>query len=135
MNWKSIDQKEFFTDLSRESRGNIQVSPYSIPEAFRVLVAPDRDDVILEFKYISPDSTFENLRLIDGVLLEVGKETKRIYKFILESGHHSNPKDCMNLLNLAIEALASKSRKSVSRDKVSWRLLDRNRAELANAIK
>lgn len=135
MNWKTIDQKEILTDLARGSRRNVLVSPYSIPEAFRVRVENSKNDVVLEFRYISPDLDFERRMLIDGVQIEVGKESKRIYKFILESEHHKNSEDCMKLLTAAINALAGKKSNNGSKLRVERYLLTRRCGEMLDAVR
>lgn len=134
MNWKSIDQKKLVTELSKEYRGEILVSPYAIPEAFRVRIDPNTRDVILEFKYISPDTSFDQISLIDGVTLAVGKESKRVFKFILDAEYHKNSEECIELLNTALKVLTHKTKKSSSKEKVSRHLLDINRKELINAL-
>ena len=79
MSWTSVDMYELLPQLEINQLGGRMLSPYSIPEAYRL----ENEDHIatLEFRYMSPDSEIIKHALLDGVDVCIGVETGRIFRF------------------------------------------------------
>jgi hypothetical protein len=86
-NWISIDHRDInLTKSSENFKGikvNIYVSPYDIPEALRGYYDTGIDKFIIEFYYISDESVKRN-KQSDHITLEIGKNSNRIYKIIID---------------------------------------------------
>ncbi|MDN6874216.1 hypothetical protein QO209_17375 [Pseudomonas citronellolis] len=84
--WVSVSQHELKEVESRQQRGitlQFMISPADMPTAWKVSHLKN-EEFVVEFKYLSgPESKTLELQS-DGVLLEIGKNSRRIYKIFLD---------------------------------------------------
>lgn len=82
--WSDVPAKEINKPKERNQQGvkiQFMLSPSDIPAAYR---AVDKDGkYIIEFKYLSSPEPTRTTEQGDGVSLEIGKNSRRIYKIIL----------------------------------------------------
>jgi hypothetical protein len=84
--WISVSQHELNEVESKEQRGiklQFMLSPADLPTAWRGYHLADTT-VVVEFKYLSSHESKLIERQGEGVSLEVGKNSKRIYRIILD---------------------------------------------------
>lgn len=95
--WISVSQQDLKEVESSKQRGitlQFMISPADMPTAFRVIQLKDSEFVV-EFKYLagSEAKTLESRE--DGVLLEIGRNSKRIYKIYLDVSKFSPSKELL----------------------------------------
>jgi hypothetical protein len=84
--WISVSQHELNEVESKEQRGiklQFMLSPADLPTAWRGYHLADTT-VVVEFKYLSSNESKLIEHQGEGVSLEVGKNSKRIYRIILD---------------------------------------------------
>ncbi|WP_339466777.1 hypothetical protein [Pseudomonas sp. EA_65y_Pfl2_P74] len=84
--WISVSQHELNVIESKEQRGiklQFMFSPADLPTAWRGYHI-DSTTLVVEFKYLSGSETKVIQNQDDGVSIEVGKNSKRIYRIILD---------------------------------------------------
>ncbi|MEX5559711.1 hypothetical protein Q1J45_19280 [Pseudomonas rhodesiae] len=84
--WISVSQHELNEVESKEQRGiklQFMLSPADLPTAWRGYHL-DSATVAVEFKYLSSNEAKVIQHQGDGVSIEVGKNSKRIYRIILD---------------------------------------------------
>ncbi|MDU9032399.1 hypothetical protein NHG95_04480 [Pseudomonas corrugata] len=84
--WISVSQHELNEVESKEQRGiklQFMLSPADLPTAWRGYHLNDTT-VAVEFKYLSSNESKTIEQQGDGVSIEVGKNSKRIYRIILD---------------------------------------------------
>lgn len=91
--WVSVSQSDLNEVESKEQRGiklEFMFSPADLPTAWRVV--PEKGlTYVVEFKYLS-DSEPKRLELQErGIVFEVGKNSKRIYKIRLDFSELKSP--------------------------------------------
>ncbi|MDR9750996.1 hypothetical protein RG836_06025 [Pseudomonas sp. SZMC_28357] len=84
--WISVSQHDLNEVESREQRGlkvQFMVAPSDLPSAWRV-VHEKADSVEVEFKYLGGNEPKQLEHCSNNITLEVGKNSKRIYKITLD---------------------------------------------------
>ena len=103
--WISVFQHELNTVESHE-RGGIKLqfmlSPADLPTAWRAYPV-EQNTFAVEFKYLSGNEAKYFESLDDGVTLEVGKNSKRVYRIVLDLLRIPSPGEIM--INRAAGAL------------------------------
>lgn len=84
--WILVSQQELNEVESKEQRGiklQFMLSPADLPTAWRGYHS-NSTTVVVEFKYLSSSEAKATHDQGDGVSIEVGKNSKRIYRIILD---------------------------------------------------
>jgi len=79
--WLQLDPAEFETDGEQMIKGvvfHISISPYDIPQAVRGRYDEQARHFVIEFKYLSMESTCHS-RVDEHVVLKLGEKSGRIY--------------------------------------------------------
>jgi hypothetical protein len=80
MNWKIFDSRDLFlNDVKSFERHSKTISPYNIPQAYRVFLDNNRNTLYLEFRYIAPDAEIIVKDIVSGVKIGCGVDSKRIF--------------------------------------------------------
>jgi hypothetical protein len=99
MNWERIKSTVLhrLSDVGRTDKTSIaSISPYDIPEAFRVSPDPVNHSIlVIEFKYTT-EEPLEPGRRVEGITLRVGKNSGRLYKIEIDA-KSLNPGDMVRL--------------------------------------
>ena len=84
--WVTVSQHDLNEVESKEQRGiklEFMFSPSDLPVAWRI--GPAKGDThVVEFKYLTDSEPKKVEHKADGVSLELGKNSKRIYKIFLD---------------------------------------------------
>lgn len=89
--WSSVSAKALNKPVTKDRNGvkiHFMLSPSDVPAAWRTLriSSPgEADRFVIEFKYLSSQESTKIEDQGDGVSLERGKRSKKIYKIILDS--------------------------------------------------
>jgi len=81
--WKPfmLPQSDFYREVSIQGRKvRVSVSPYDIPEAYRIWVQKETLLLFIELKYIEQDSEMVVEHLPNDIACYVGKISHRLYK-------------------------------------------------------
>lgn len=107
MNWKIFNSRDlFFTNGEPIPKAMESISPYIIPQAYRVFLDNLNMVLVLEFRYIAPDSEIFVKEIISGVKLGFGRDSKRIFmvSFDLSSARNAEElSDKFEQLRLKLE--------------------------------
>ena len=115
MRWKTINTRDFYDQVnnqdteSRTNSSNLGLSPYSVPKA--VKIDKGDDELTIEFDYISPEADLETIELTSSISIEVGIQSRRIYKFhisIKKDGAHNKPDQVISDALSALSEMNSK---------------------------
>ena len=109
MEWKALDYRKIAESAQDSAQGQnidkrIVVSPYTIPEAYRVY-ASDSNFLTLEFRYFSPDSNYEEVSLDHSIVIKVGKQSSRIFSIRFNPLSVDNVEEFRSLFKSAINSL------------------------------
>jgi len=104
MNWRPIDTSRIFNEVPKI--GNVAaLSPYSIPKQFRVYSDAECNVFFLEFRYISPDRSFQSLALTDQTSMLVGADSGRIFQLKFDVHGCRTAPEFFKIFTEAVEAL------------------------------
>jgi hypothetical protein len=87
--WITIDPDEINKEITKVIQGvsvKVSFSPYDVPRRFRGYKDPDSEFFIIEFEYLMDEETQHHMISPQcPVELEVGENSQRIYKIILDT--------------------------------------------------
>lgn len=81
--WKPfmLPQSAYYREINIQGRKvQVSVSPYEIPEAYRIWVDKDKSILFIELKYIEQETELVPIHLPTDITCFVGKITNRVYK-------------------------------------------------------
>jgi hypothetical protein len=93
--WLTIDSSQFRKPEARQiGKATVvsSTSPYSVPDAITTYDDTRSGMHVLEFKYIGPDEPLEAFHW-NQCTLEVGKNSKRLFKVLIPSHHQYQVED------------------------------------------
>src|SRR2546421_4344000 len=123
MNWIPLDIRQFTAWKPRELNGvmvEVCISPFDVPDA--VAAYPDKENgqFVIQFKYRTDEPLAEELIHTPHATVQVGKNSKRIYKIAVDV--KSLTPDQMVGLNLKVQSQFEQSIDDLATKDVTNRL-------------
>lgn len=79
-NWLRVDSAEFQKEKHFSPEVSFSISPFEIPEAFRVFLDEKSSEVVIEFRYPDGDEPTVGKCHTEDINLVVGKKSNRVFQ-------------------------------------------------------
>ena len=109
MTWTALNRSEYkVRQLPNSGSSRSFVSPYDIPEAFRVYWTNNKTVLVIEFKFMVDEPKTELIGS-SAISFKVGKNSRRVYQIAVDRTKLDADSKLDDVLSKALEKMASQA--------------------------